>query len=131
MVGRASIPRPVSIPHLAFLLDAHGHEAGGHAAHGPEGHIAHQIEGNVGESKLNRSDSVSDVEDQRHRALDSAMTQIIGVAILEFGVTLHRYVCHVIPLFKRLIRSRKCVDWIDACRRPRLQGPLRRFDLPP
>ncbi|PBK72519.1 ZIP zinc/iron transport family [Armillaria solidipes] len=74
---------------IGMRHDAHGHEAGGHAAHGPEGNLAHQIEGNVGESKLNGSDSESDVEDQRHRVLDSAMTQIIGVAILEFGVTLH------------------------------------------
>ncbi|KAK0239067.1 ZIP-like iron-zinc transporter [Armillaria nabsnona] len=74
---------------IGMRHDAHGHEAGGHAAHGPEGHIAHQIEGNVGESKLKSSDSELDVEDQQHRALDSAMTQIIGVAILEFGVTLH------------------------------------------
>lgn len=117
MVGLASIPIPVSIPHLTFLLDAHGHQAGGHAAHGPEGNLAYQIEGNVDESKLKVSDSKLDIEDQQHRVLDSALTQIIGVAILEFGVTLHRYVCHVIPLFKRLIRSRKCVDWIDACRR--------------
>ncbi|KAK0189100.1 Zinc/iron permease [Armillaria mellea] len=54
--------------------NAHGHEVGGHAAHGPEGDIAHQIELS---------------NDQQHRVLDSAMTQIIGVAILEFGVTLH------------------------------------------
>ncbi|KAK0446894.1 ZIP-like iron-zinc transporter [Armillaria borealis] len=52
-------------------VDAHGHEAGGHAAHGPE------------------ATANSTIEDQQHRVLDSAMTQIIGVAILEFGVTLH------------------------------------------
>ncbi|KAK0217742.1 Zinc/iron permease [Armillaria fumosa] len=75
---------------IGMSHDAHGHLAGGHAAHGPEGDIAHQIElGNVGESKINASDSELDVEDQRHRVLDSAMTQIIGVSILEFGVTLH------------------------------------------
>ncbi|KAK0239073.1 Zinc/iron permease [Armillaria nabsnona] len=51
--------------------------------------LAHQTEGNVDESKLNTIDSKLDIEDQRHRALDSAMTQIIGVAILEFGVNLH------------------------------------------
>ncbi|KAK0239072.1 ZIP-like iron-zinc transporter [Armillaria nabsnona] len=74
---------------IGMRHDAHGHEAGGHAAHGPEGNLAYQTEGNVDESKLKISDSKLDVEDQQHRVLDSAMTQIIGVAILEFGVTLH------------------------------------------
>ncbi|KAK0189095.1 ZIP-like iron-zinc transporter [Armillaria mellea] len=74
---------------IGMRHDAHGHEAGGHAAHGPEGNLANQIEGNMDESKLRISDSDLDIEDQQHRVLDSAMTQIIGVAILEFGVTLH------------------------------------------
>ncbi|SJL03960.1 related to ZRT2-Zinc transporter II [Armillaria ostoyae] len=74
---------------IGMRHDAHGHQAGSYAAHGPEGNLAHQIEGNVDESKLNIIDSELDIEDQRHRALDSAMTQIIGVAILEFGVNLH------------------------------------------
>ncbi|KAK0489107.1 Zinc/iron permease [Armillaria novae-zelandiae] len=74
---------------IGMRHDAHGHEAGGHAAHGPEGNLAHQIDGNVDETKLRISDSNLDIEDQQHRVLDSAMTQIIGVAILEFGVTLH------------------------------------------
>ncbi|KAK0501466.1 Zinc/iron permease [Armillaria luteobubalina] len=74
---------------IGMRHDAHGHEAGGHAAHGPEGNLANQIEGNVDETKLRISDSELDIEDQQHRVLDSAMTQIIGVAILEFGVTLH------------------------------------------
>ncbi|KAK0446900.1 ZIP zinc transporter-domain-containing protein [Armillaria borealis] len=74
---------------IGMRHDAHGHQAGSYAAHGPEGNLAHQIEGNADESKLRISDSELDIEDQRHRALDSAMTQIIGVAILEFGVNLH------------------------------------------
>ncbi|KAK0501471.1 Zinc/iron permease [Armillaria luteobubalina] len=75
---------------IGMSRDAHGHLAGGHAAHGPEGDIAHHIElGNVSESKISASESDLGVEDQQHRVLNSAMTQIIGVAILEFGVTLH------------------------------------------
>ncbi|PBK99637.1 Zip-domain-containing protein [Armillaria gallica] len=74
---------------IGMRHDAHGHQAGSYTAHGPEGDLAHQTEGNVDESKLNIINSKLDIEDQRHRALDSAMTQIIGVAILEFGVNLH------------------------------------------
>ncbi|KAK0489108.1 Zinc/iron permease [Armillaria novae-zelandiae] len=66
---------------IGMSHDAHGHQVGSYAAHGPEG--------NADESKLRISDRKLDIEDQRHRALDSAMTQIIGVAILEFGVNLH------------------------------------------
>ncbi|KAK0202767.1 ZIP-like iron-zinc transporter [Desarmillaria ectypa] len=67
---------------IGMSHDAHGHLAGSHAAHGPEG--------NIDDSKSKLSESDVDVEKQHgHRILDSALTQIIGVAILEFGVALH------------------------------------------
>ncbi|KAG7443574.1 ZIP-like iron-zinc transporter [Guyanagaster necrorhizus] len=67
---------------IGMTHDAHGHLAGSHASHGPEG--------NPDESKSKSSSSEVDVENQHGlRVLDSALTQIIGVAILEFGVTLH------------------------------------------
>jgi zinc transporter 1/2/3 len=66
-------------------LDAHGHDTGGsHAAHGPEGDL-------VTEKQVPRS---GDLEAMNHLkdVADSASAQIIGIAILEFGVVLHRYV---------------------------------------
>ena len=76
-------------PSLVYLLllpfpDAHGHSHGSHAAHGPEGMFSAPEAGNH-----------AHVEDPEKQAahLDSAAAQIIGVAILEFGVILHRY-CH-------------------------------------
>ncbi|KAK0467205.1 Zinc/iron permease [Desarmillaria tabescens] len=55
---------------IGMRHDAHGHLAGSHAAHGPEGNSTSRINMNIA-------------------VLDSALTQIIGVAILEFGVALH------------------------------------------
>lgn len=63
---------------LITLTDAHGHGIGSHAAHGPEG---------ASEDEK----SMSDLEaSQPGHFDDSAMAQIIGVFILEFGVLLHR-----------------------------------------
>ncbi|KAJ7599376.1 ZIP-like iron-zinc transporter [Mycena floridula] len=56
--------------------DVHGHVTGSHAAHGPEG-------------TLPAKNSSSDIESMYQAPLDSAAAQIIGVAILEFGVALH------------------------------------------
>lgn len=88
-----------------YLTDAHGHRHGGHAAHGPEGDL-------IGADQKQRDEmSTSDIEsvgldaaaattthrhdhDEHHHNgnafTDKAITQIIGVAILEFGVALHR-----------------------------------------
>jgi zinc transporter 1/2/3 len=71
------------LPPLPFP-DAHGHSHGSHAAHGPEGMFTAPESGN--------HEHVEDPEKQAAH-LDSAAAQIIGVAILEFGVLLHRY-CH-------------------------------------
>ncbi|KAJ7509687.1 ZIP-like iron-zinc transporter [Mycena galericulata] len=66
--------------------DPHGHFTGSHAAHGPEG------------SQTSPKENVVDVEEQRHdhhhhgglkHLDDSASAQIVGIAILEFGVLLH------------------------------------------
>ncbi|KAF9446107.1 ZIP-like iron-zinc transporter [Macrolepiota fuliginosa MF-IS2] len=84
--------------------DAHGHAYGGHAAHGPEGNL-------VGTVKRTTKDEVASIADaegvgidgaaaghghdhdhhhhQGNAFADQAMAQIIGVAILEFGVALH------------------------------------------
>ncbi|KAJ7848313.1 ZIP-like iron-zinc transporter [Mycena leptocephala] len=60
--------------------DAHGHHVGSHAAHGPE-------------STRVPAKHAQDTEQQGTKQLlhmdDSAAAQIIGIAILEFGVLLH------------------------------------------
>jgi len=64
--------------------DAHGHGIGGHAAHGPE----------AADAFTSPEEKKGDVELAvvRTNVFDhNLMTQIIGVAILEFGVVLHRY----------------------------------------
>jgi len=76
--------------------DAHGHNLGSHAAHGPESTFDQSV---IQEAKEEKSPSAaSDVEvakDHHHHTHpygipDSLITQIIGVGILEFGVVLHR-----------------------------------------
>ena len=70
-------------PHLFLFLslifpyfsDAHGHHTGSHSAHGPEGDLAKSADLDL-ELAGNPSYTPS--------------AQIIGVAILEFGVLLHR-----------------------------------------
>ncbi|KAJ7148397.1 ZIP-like iron-zinc transporter [Mycena crocata] len=67
--------------------DPHGHYTGSHAAHGPEG----------AQTPPKEHETASDVEEQRHHHHhgelshldDSASAQIVGIAILEFGVLLH------------------------------------------
>ncbi|KAJ7450225.1 ZIP-like iron-zinc transporter [Mycena latifolia] len=64
--------------------DAHGHHVGSHAAHGPEGAPV--------PAELPKSKYPDDVEEQSAPGSwidDSAAAQIIGIAILEFGVLLH------------------------------------------
>ncbi|KAJ6586228.1 ZIP-like iron-zinc transporter [Mycena sp. CBHHK59/15] len=66
---------------LGVQHDPHGHNAGSHAAHGPEG------------ADSPPTKYVADAEEQStHKVThldDSASAQIIGIAILEFGVLLH------------------------------------------
>ncbi|KAJ7763669.1 ZIP-like iron-zinc transporter [Mycena maculata] len=68
---------------IGLRHDPHGHYTGSHAAHGPEG------------ARTPPKESI-DVEEQlegHHHHLthldDSASAQIVGIAILEFGVLLH------------------------------------------
>ncbi|KAJ8082032.1 hypothetical protein PM082_007878 [Marasmius tenuissimus] len=84
---------------LNTTYDHHGHDVGGaHAAHGPEG-----VHRNLSDSRVERPnvDQVAEIKDVEtaseasslkattRGALDNPLTQIIGVAILEFGVVLH------------------------------------------
>lgn len=83
----------------AILTDPHGHAAGGsHAAHGPEMNKntttpASGTEDTVDQEKLRDEESASVVlHNDSGFVVDSPATQILGVAILEFGVVLHRCV---------------------------------------
>jgi len=72
-VGKAKLAK-IGISH-----DPHGHGIGSHAAHGPE-------------ETFEDKNSASDLEASQITAVhfdDSAMAQVIGVFILEFGVLLH------------------------------------------
>ncbi|KAF9466048.1 ZIP-like iron-zinc transporter [Collybia nuda] len=77
---------------LGLAHDAHGHNLGSHAAHGPET-VYKSPDANRAEPKpdLNSSDSHSHSSDPESlQGLDdSPATQIVGIAILEFGVALH------------------------------------------
>lgn len=76
---------PLSLRPLARhepFVDTHGHNVGSHVSHGPEGELINEQE-----------KTKADVESQSSgnpMYTESAMAQIIGVAILEFGVVLHR-----------------------------------------
>ncbi|KAJ3730043.1 ZIP-like iron-zinc transporter [Lentinula guzmanii] len=90
---------------IGVAYDAHGHEAGAHAAHGPESSTQNIAESGKDAQDLTRimeearaashsSHSVNESEVLKNTrgnvaVLDSPMTQILGVAILEFGVVLH------------------------------------------
>lgn len=87
---------------LGISHDPHGHGVGGHAAHGPEG-AATSLNNDINVMGID-TQAISDVEKNSFdgmkgkeietsmptNAVDTAATQIIGVAILEFGVLLHR-----------------------------------------
>ncbi|KAL0566458.1 hypothetical protein V5O48_015552 [Marasmius crinis-equi] len=92
---------------LGQKYDAHGHEAGGsHAAHGPE-HRRPSVDDeskkpsqpsqdhdtqlrDVEAASISTDDSSSATsKPHSHGILDNPLTQIIGIAILEFGVVLH------------------------------------------
>ncbi|KAL0955311.1 hypothetical protein HGRIS_004197 [Hohenbuehelia grisea] len=63
---------------LGLYHDAHGHAVGSHAAHGPEGDL---VDGKAEQS--------SDLEAHKPTYDNSTIAQMIGIAILEFGVVLH------------------------------------------
>ncbi|KIK78402.1 hypothetical protein PAXRUDRAFT_36647 [Paxillus rubicundulus Ve08.2h10] len=73
---------------LGIEHDAHGHGVGSHAAHGPEGVSAQvtSVDNNSAHEKY-----APDIEaSHQHADYDSsALAQIIGIFILEFGVLLH------------------------------------------
>ena len=91
---------------FSFYLDAHGHHTGGVIAHGPEGSPepgptsprgpdveSMHLEKTGKDSETGHS--VNRVGDTAHVKImtdEGAMGQLIGVAILEFGVILHRLV---------------------------------------
>ncbi|KAF5355333.1 hypothetical protein D9758_006057 [Tetrapyrgos nigripes] len=64
--------------------DAHGHDVGSHAAHGPESNV--MVDDASLEKDVEKSGSGNT---HKHHLADSALAQIVGVAILEFGVALH------------------------------------------
>lgn len=72
-----------------LLLDAHGHDTGSHAAHGPEGNISNTSK-DVEAVPSEMTSAKTEVHQHPHMILDSVISQVIGVAILEFGVVLHR-----------------------------------------
>ncbi|KAJ6545292.1 ZIP-like iron-zinc transporter [Mycena capillaripes] len=65
---------------IGLRHDQHGHYTGSHAAHGPEGTKTPVSE---------NADVEAQQEDHHDHLDDSASAQIVGIAILEFGVLLH------------------------------------------
>jgi zinc transporter 1/2/3 len=72
---------------LGVTYDAHGHGHGAHAAHGPE-----QVTGDGG-SKSDLEKSAKPLHTVEKHGLsvldDSALAQVLGIFILEFGIILH------------------------------------------
>jgi len=90
-------------PHLG--VDPHGHQVGSYAAHGPEADAAQDpTSGDGSDIEKLEVTKIADVGHASHNVRkeksfqidEDAMAQLIGVAILEFGVVLHR---HVFSLF--------------------------------
>lgn len=79
--------------HDVLVVDPHGHalkEAGHHGAHGPEA-PAPDTEKSVKDSAASHAD-LELADHYRVQALySSSASQIIGVAILEFGVIFHSF----------------------------------------
>ncbi|KAJ8515882.1 hypothetical protein ONZ45_g6734 [Pleurotus djamor] len=65
--------------------DPHGHAVGSVAAHGPEGELAEKPKPDSGEDV----ESAHSQSLHKHSFHDDTFAQIIGIAILEFGVILH------------------------------------------
>ncbi|EIN09623.1 ZIP-like iron-zinc transporter [Punctularia strigosozonata HHB-11173 SS5] len=77
---------------LGIRHDPHGHGIGGHAAHGPEGNVEGlegSAEGSAEKGALKADDSFGTETHVHEISTDSALAQVIGIAILEFGVLLH------------------------------------------
>ncbi|EMD38804.1 hypothetical protein CERSUDRAFT_47146 [Gelatoporia subvermispora B] len=73
---------------LGITHDAHGHGVGGHAAHGPEG--AKSEETSAVQEKYDIDLEAEAIAAAKNGAVvENPTAQIIGVAILEFGVLLH------------------------------------------
>ncbi|KAF8587582.1 ZIP-like iron-zinc transporter [Ramaria rubella] len=76
--------------------DPHGHDLeseGSHAAHGPESQVPR------GKSSINHHSSEAAIPHQIHHddaknegVLDDAIAQVLGIAILEFGVVFHSFI---------------------------------------
>jgi solute carrier family 39 (zinc transporter), member 1/2/3 len=79
---------------FSSVVDPHGHGIGGHAAHGPESSPVAQNTSKPDiqekERDLEHNDSEPDVHLVEDNVPDSPLAQVIGIAILEFGVLLHR-----------------------------------------
>ncbi|KAF5371422.1 hypothetical protein D9757_009999 [Collybiopsis confluens] len=75
---------------IGIRHDAHGHDSGSHTAHGPEGEM---MTSNSSSKDVESSGMSQDPQSETHQhsdsKLDSAVAQVIGVAVLEFGVVLH------------------------------------------
>ncbi|KAF5383718.1 hypothetical protein D9615_003583 [Tricholomella constricta] len=81
---------------LGVHHDNHGHNLGSHAAHGPESVYNNQSTAAISVPRPvdeKSTSSMSDLEEGKHSHSDtvisSPIAQIIGIAILEFGVALH------------------------------------------
>ncbi|EIW79087.1 ZIP-like iron-zinc transporter [Coniophora puteana RWD-64-598 SS2] len=84
---------------LGVKHDAHGHGLGGHAAHGPEGNTQVATAGNTNDPLRVDSPvpekSIEDDKEAQHEHTHvwdhSAVAQVIGICILEFGIELHSF----------------------------------------
>ncbi|KAF7300914.1 ZIP-like iron-zinc transporter [Mycena kentingensis (nom. inval.)] len=92
------------LKHLGLRHDTHGHFAGGHAAHGPEGSQTPPKSSSDLESQTESAPATTPASPMHVHGHhnhhdehggggghlgDSAAAQIVGIAILEFGVLLH------------------------------------------
>lgn len=110
---------------LGIQYDAHGE---GHAAHGPEAVGNHDARGgaehehhDVKQAEFKGSDSLEAPESETEMSRSQASAQILGVAILEFGVIFHSVIIGLTlavsddftTLFIVLIFHRK--SWLGHC----------------
>ena len=86
---------------LRYLAtDVHGHAHGGvHAAHGPEATAREDL----------KEDTVHDDSRSTESIDENAAAQVIGVAILEFGVLLHRLACFILRCIIELANVAVCL----------------------
>jgi zinc transporter 1/2/3 len=73
---------------MIFLIDVHGHTHGGYVAHGPEAIDRDRMQKSGTDIENIKHDSPSPREADAIK--DKALSQIIGVAVLESGIALHR-----------------------------------------